>query len=134
MSQQAIAQAIHQQLINDQSENSLWSLVGGRIYHLQAPTNTALPLITVRIEHDQPQTYYDGSSDLRVEMEIEVHASDATTLLNASTRLFDQLQNQSLSIDGYRHATMRTVDRGREKAERDAMTSTSRWLLTATTR
>jgi hypothetical protein len=134
MSQHAIAAAIHQQLISDQSAGSVWALLSGRVYHLHAPPNTALPLMIVRIDKDQPQTFYDGSSDLRIEVVIEVQANDATTLLIASGRLFDQLHNQPLSIEGFRHATMRAVDRGREKAERDALTSTSRWLIIATTR
>jgi hypothetical protein len=134
MSQHAIASAIHRQLISDQSVGSVRALVGGRIHHLQAPPNTALPLVIVRLDKDQPQTFFDGSNDLRIEVVIEVQANDAATLLNASGRLFDQLHNQPLSIEGFRHATMRAVDRGREKADRDALTSTSRWLIIATTR
>ncbi len=134
MSQQAVAQAIHQQLITDQSAGSLWSVLGGRIYHLQAPPDTALPLLTVRIDEDEPQTFFDGSSDLRVEVEIELRADDASTLLVAGDLLFDRLQHQSLAVDGYRRASVRAVERGRTKTDRDLLKATSRWILTATTR
>jgi hypothetical protein len=134
MSRQAIAEAIHQQLIADRTAGSLWSLLDGRIYHLHAPPDTALPLATVRIDEDKPQTFFDGSSDICVEVEVEIRAGDASTLLAADDRLFDCLQHQSLTVDGCRRATMRVIERGRTKADRDLMKSTSRWILIATTR
>jgi len=135
MSQEALANAIYAKLTNDQSSSSLWSDLSARVYHLNAPPNTALPLLVFRITADQPQAYFSGEDDLDVELQLDLWgstAAGAAALAAINGKILSLLHGQSLSISGYVDGECQAIDRGRATADGDALRITGRWKIRAT--
>ena len=134
MSQQAIANAVYARLSDAVSTNSIWSDLSGRIYHAQAPPDSALPLLVLRIHTDRPQGYFDGSDDIDVELELDLWgmaADGAAALAAVNGKIAGLLHRQTLVIDGYADGECCAVDRGRTSVDDGAIRMTSRWRVRA---
>ena len=134
MSQQAIANAVYARLSDTELPHSVWSDLSGRVYHVQAPTNSALPLLVFHIHTDRPQCYFSGNDDLDVELQLDLWgATDdgASALTAINEKIMGLLHRESLSVDGYRNAECRAIDRGRATAGDNSLRVTSRWRIRA---
>ena len=134
MSQQAIANAIYARLSDTVSTNSIWSHLSGRIHHIQAPPDSALPLLVFRIHMDRPQGYFDGSDDIDVELQLDLWgaaADGAAALAAVNAKIMGLLHRQTLAIDGYVDGECCAVDRGRTSVDDGTIRITSRWRVRA---
>lgn len=134
MSQQAITNAVYDRLSDTELASSIWSDLSGRIYHVQAPANSALPLLVFRIRTDRPHGYFSGNDDLDIELQLDLWgAADkgASALTAVNEKIIGLLHCESLSIDGYCNSECRAIDRGRASADYNTLRITSRWRIRA---
>jgi len=135
MSQHAIAEAVYARLSDTSFAHSIWSDLSGRIYHVQAPANAALPLLVFHIHTDRPQSYFEGEDDLEVELQLDLwgNADAGVSVLTAiNAKIEELLQYETLSIDGYRNDDCQAIDRGRATADDNALRIAGRWRIRAT--
>ena len=134
MSQQAIAKAVYARLSDTELVHSIWSDLSGRIYYVQAPANSALPLLVFHIHTDRPQGYFSGNDDLDVELRLDLwgDADDGASALTAvNEKIVGLLHCESLPIDGYCNSECRAIDRGRAADDDSTLRITSRWRIRA---
>ena len=134
MSQQALVNAIYAQLADTAAAQSIWSDLSGRIYHLQAPPNAALPLLVFHIHTDRPQAYFIGDDDLDVEVKLDLWGSagdGASALTVVHDKIMGLLHHQPVVITGYGNGESWALDRGRAAADGKTLRITSRWKIRA---
>lgn len=95
--------------------NAFYDSVGGRIYALEAPPNTAFPFCVYNMDQPDIEHFFDGptrhSATLTVDL-IGTTDSGALALLDVETKLFEHLDLQELSCTGFDRLRLRTVQRG----------------------
>jgi hypothetical protein len=134
MSQQALANAIYAKLADTVSVDSIWTDLSGRIYHLQAPPDSQLPLLVFHIHTDRPQSYFSGSDDLEVEVHLELWGlagPGASALTAIQDKVMGLLQHKVVSIVGYVNGACWALDSGRALADGKTLRITSRWQVRA---
>ena len=134
MSQQALANALYAMLADSAAPQSIWADLSGRIYHLQAPPNAALPLLVFHIHADRPQAYFAGGDDLEVELHLDLWgaADDGAAALTAvQDKIMGLLHHQAVDISGYGNGECWAVDGGGALADGKALRITSRWRVRA---
>lgn len=107
----AVTESLYSWIAADQSATSFYTAVGGRVYHIEAPENTELPVCVFGI--DDPASL-DGSfggaehDTFRVRFIIWVLTQGTTpditpdtTAYNIDQKLRTRLHNQNLTATGY---------------------------------
>jgi hypothetical protein len=121
-------------LTTDQTANSFYDDLSGRIYAMQAPQDDTLPLCVFNILDDAPFRYGGTTNDIEATVQIDLWGSigggyDAISDIN--DKLFTVLDGQAVTITGFTGGQAFNLDRGAPTTEEDAIRILSRWRIWA---
>ena len=134
---QAVRNAIATKLVADTSSGSLYDKVGGRIYDMQAPQDTALPLLVFEVIGNQPARWM-GAKGQELLVRFTIYG-DKGTGMSATTgagtieqSLFNLMDEFALTVSGHDRGLLLFTNRGIATVQEDAIAITSEARVTAT--
>ena len=119
---------------------SFTDLVGGRIYHQQAPQNDPLPLLVFEVTTTEPQPHFGTLIttivDVRFDLWTDIDAGTSTASTGAGVieqALFDLLQGFELTVTDHDRGLVLFTVRNVRSIEEDAIRITDDARIHATT-
>ncbi len=137
MSQETLSKAVLDRLTSNTATGSVHALLAGRIYHLRAPDDGALPWLSFTLSQDQPQAYFDESDDVECQVTFDLWSNGSHGILVAqiiNDKLHALLHRQPLTLEGYAQGQLVCMDRGMAQIDGQAIRIRSTWRLWASTR
>ncbi len=136
MSQAALSDAIYDALAADQSAGTLYDDLGGRLFHLVAPSETDLPLMTWQFVGEVPVDYFSASDDhqdVSVQFDIYTNRVDGPNAHDAiRAKAHTLLHRVTLTATGFGLVDSWIDDRGGSPiSEDDALRTTMTGTLLA---
>ena len=119
--------------ISETAATSWFQGLGGRVYVNEAPADTSLPLCVYGVlDHRIEQTYGTDREAFVFEFtQYHPHSSGVAAAVASSEKLHAMLDDKTLTATGYDRIVIRAESRGVPAMEDDAISTTSRFRLTA---
>lgn len=119
--------------ITNSATTSWFQGLGGRVYVNEAPADTQLPLCVYGIANaDIEQTFGTDREAYVLEFtQYHPHTSGVNVALGSAEKLHTLLDGIALTASGYDRVVIRAESRGVPAMEDDAISTTSRFRLTA---
>ena len=100
---QIILTTLYNKLIAVQTAGTVYALVGGRIYQLEAPQATVMPLLVYSISDESTQTFMASATESMHQCDVAFTFyfkpdSTVVTAMAAEAALFLLLQKASLTV------------------------------------
>jgi len=137
MSQQ-IARAVYTRLtanLGETGTNPLKAAVGDRVYAIEAPASSALPLVVWTMEDPDVSRFFGGKTRLTATFTVSIFdkADAGVDSLGAiEGHAFDLLDDEDVSVVGYDRGVIHSVARGSVVPDGDYMRSDSTFKIVAT--
>lgn len=116
--------------------NPVRTSVGDRIFALEAPASSALPLLVFSVSGSTSSNYFDGSSMVQATVDISIFGKteagvDALTLIEAQA--FALLHDKTVTgLPNFDRATIRSSSRGTPAIEGEYLRVDSTFILEGT--
>lgn len=136
---QIILTSLYNKLIAVQTAGTVYALVGGRIFQLEANQGTVMPLLTFAIQSERTETFMESATASKHVLEIAFSFwfkpdSSIVTAMAAEAALFLLLQKTSVTPSDAAYSTIEMVciSRGTPMMTEDAIEVTTNYRLFAT--
>jgi len=135
----ALMAAIYTRLSEDDAgpaTNPLMTAVGSRLYALEAPASSSLPLVVYSIGTPDTERFFDGETRITASIEVSVFAKvegGPKALADIEKLVDDQLDQKSVTVSGADRGYIRNVQRGVPVIEGEYMRSDSTFEIVSTT-
>ena len=134
---QAIKTALYTKLTADQTADSFYDDVGGRIYELQGKDDADLPLATYEVTSSPVQGLYNGTIVEKSQVILTLYGHrrlGAQALGDIEAKLFTLINQATLAPSGYdTNTVMICLDRDRRSVFEEIIVSESVYSIEATT-
>ena len=130
----AVAAAIHTRLGSSTGAGSFHALVSGRYYHVEAPQNTAFPLVVWTLEGIENEDQFDASRILRGTVTFDIYCeakAGAAVAMDIEEALYTLLDQQNLTVSGGTYGTtaMQCISRGVPSATDEFIVMTTTYSI-----
>lgn len=117
------------------STNPLRAAVGDRIYAMEAPASSTLPLVVYTIESVDTTNDFDGNAMTRATVEVSIFQKteqgvDALALIEE--KAYALLNDQNVTATGFDRAYIRSIARGTPLIEGEYIRSDSTFIIEGT--
>mgnify|MGYP003108595554 CR=1 FL=1 len=115
--------------------NSFTTGLGGRIFAVEAPANTAFPLAIYAMESVDTQRFFDGRVQQRGSISVAIFdkaEAGADSIVDKEKLLFDLMDEASVSVDNHDRGYIRGVTRGTPSIDGELLQVESIFEITAT--
>jgi len=132
---QDIKTAIYTKLTTDQSEGSLWDLVGGRIYEMEGKDDADLPLLVYEVTSSPVQGLYNGTIIVKAQVVFTIYGHrrlGSASIGTIEEKLYDLLKDVELAPSGYDRGVVVALDRDRRTVFDEIIASESVYSVEAT--
>ena len=135
---QHIARAIYSRLtvnIGESATNPLKAAVSSRIYAIEAPASSALPLVVWTMDDPDVSRFFGGKTRLTVSFTVTVFAKadagvDAVGAIEG--HVFDLLDDEDVAVVGFDRGVIHSTARGSITPDGDYLRSDSTFQIVAT--
>ena len=117
------------------SDGDFKTAVGGRIYAVQGPPDTAFPLCIYTLEDVNTQRFFSGKVQQRGVVSVVIFAksdSGPDSIVDIEKLLFNLLDEQSLAVTGHDRGFVRGITRGTPSIDGELLTLESTFEMIST--
>ncbi len=135
---QAVSRAVYSRLIVNIAEtgtNPVKAAVSGRIYAVEAPASSSLPLVVWTMDDPSVAGFFGGKTRLTATFTVSVFdKSDvgADSVAGIEDKVFALLHDAEVSVTGYDRGSIQSTGRGAVLPEGDYLRSDSTFQIVAT--
>ena len=120
-------------VVGETATNPVRTSVGDRIYALEAPASSALPLLVFRVSGSSVSNYFGGNSLVQASVDVSIFGKteagiDALTLIEAQA--FALLHDETVTgLPNFDRATIRSASRGTPTIEGEFIRLDSTFII-----
>jgi len=135
---QAVARAVYAQMIanvGDTGTNPLKAAVSNRIYAIEAPASSTLPLVVWTMDDPVVTGFFGGKTRLTATFTVSVFDKadvGADSVAGIEEKVFARLHDAEVAVTGYDRGSIQSTGRGAVLPEGDYLRADSTFQIVAT--